>query len=80
MTKCRLGEQDSSKELLARIGDIVILPYAKESVWWLEPGRFDQHYYGHHGGLTPQEMDDIVAFLKTRVREEPKEEHTASAR
>ena len=38
-------------------GDLVILPYRGESVWWYEKGRFEQPYYGHHGGLTPQEME-----------------------
>jgi predicted AlkP superfamily pyrophosphatase or phosphodiesterase len=38
-------------------GDLVILPYQGESVWWYEKDRFYQKYYGHHGGLTPQEME-----------------------
>jgi predicted AlkP superfamily pyrophosphatase or phosphodiesterase len=54
------GSTSPSAELLSRIGDLVILPYANESVWWLEPGRFDQHYFGHHGGLTPFEMETVL--------------------
>jgi hypothetical protein len=50
----------ASKELLGRIGDLVILPYANQSVWWLEQDRFDQHYFGHHGGLTPFEMETVL--------------------
>jgi hypothetical protein len=38
-------------------GDLVILPYRGESVWWYEKDKFGQRYYGHHGGLTPQEME-----------------------
>ncbi len=38
-----------------RLGDLVILPYLHESVWWYEKGRFDMELYGHHGGLTAQE-------------------------
>lgn len=38
-------------------GDLVILPYHGESVWWYEKDKFGQRYYGHHGGLTPQEME-----------------------
>lgn len=46
-----------SERLRARIGNLVILPYRYESVWWYERDRFEQKYYGHHGGLTPQEME-----------------------
>jgi predicted AlkP superfamily pyrophosphatase or phosphodiesterase len=40
-----------------RVGNLVILPYRYESIWWYEKDRFEQRYYGHHGGLTPQEME-----------------------
>ncbi len=40
-----------------RAGDLVILPYRGESVWWYEKNRFYQNYLGHHGGLTPWEME-----------------------
>jgi len=40
-----------------RAGDLVILPYLGESVWWFEKDKFEQRYYGHHGGLTPEEME-----------------------
>jgi hypothetical protein len=46
-----------SPEFRARAGNLVILPYRRESVWWYEKDKFGQKYYGHHGGLTPQEMD-----------------------
>ncbi len=41
----------------AHVGNLVILAYRHESVWWYEKGKFEQNYYGHHGGLTPQEME-----------------------
>ncbi len=41
----------------AHVGNLVILAYRHESVWWYEKGKFEQKYYGHHGGLTPQEME-----------------------
>lgn len=50
-----------SPEFLARVGDLVILPNKYESVWWYEKGKFEQKYYGHHGGLTPEEME--IPFL-----------------
>jgi hypothetical protein len=42
--------------MLSRLGNLVILPYEQESVWWYEKG-FEQKHYGHHGGLTPQEAE-----------------------
>jgi predicted AlkP superfamily pyrophosphatase or phosphodiesterase len=42
--------------LRERIGEVVVLPKPGESVWWREPGRFDMHFRGHHGGLSPDEM------------------------
>lgn len=47
----------------ARVGNLVVLPYAGESVYWLGDGRFKQKYYGHHGGLTPQEMEIPLLLL-----------------
>jgi predicted AlkP superfamily pyrophosphatase or phosphodiesterase len=41
----------------AHVGNLVVLSYRYESVWWYEKGKFEQKYYGHHGGLTPQEME-----------------------
>ena len=46
-----------SDEFRARVGNLVILPYLHESVWWYVKDKFEQNYYGHHGGLTPQEME-----------------------
>jgi predicted AlkP superfamily pyrophosphatase or phosphodiesterase len=48
---------DISAEFRARVGNLVILPYRFESVWWYVKDKFEQNYYGHHGGLTPQEME-----------------------
>lgn len=46
-----------SPALLERIGNLVVLPYEQESVWWLEHGRFEQHHHGAHGGLTRNELE-----------------------
>jgi hypothetical protein len=46
-----------SPRFCARAGDLVILPYRYESVWWYEKNKYAQRYYGHHGGLTVQEME-----------------------
>lgn len=53
------GPQISSR-FRERVGDLVILPYRYESVWWYEKDRFEQRFYGHHGGLTPQEMETAL--------------------
>ncbi len=46
-----------SPVFLARVGNVVILPYKNETVWWHEADKFDMHFLGHHGGLTPEEME-----------------------
>lgn len=51
------GAGPLSAEFRARVGNVVILPYQHETVWWYEQGRFDMHFRGHHGGLTPEEME-----------------------
>ncbi len=51
------GSQEPSETFLSRVGNAVILPYANETTWWYEEGIFDMHFLGHHGGLTPQEME-----------------------
>lgn len=50
------GPAPLAPEFLARVGNLVILPYANESVWWYEKDKFGMPFYGHHGGLTRQEM------------------------
>lgn len=47
-----------------RVGNLVILPYRYESVWWYEKDKFEQRFYGHHGGLTPQEMETVLYSLE----------------
>jgi len=49
-----------SSRFRERAGNLIILPYRYESVWWQEKGKFEQRFYGHHGGLTPQEMETIL--------------------
>lgn len=51
------GGRPPAAAFLARAGNLVILPYRGETVWWYEKERFEQQFYGHHGGLTPQEIE-----------------------
>jgi predicted AlkP superfamily pyrophosphatase or phosphodiesterase len=55
------GLQLPSDTFMGRVGNIVILPYKHETVWWYEEGKFDMHFHGHHGGLTAEEME--IPFL-----------------
>lgn len=47
-----------------RAGNLVILPYRHESVWWYEKDKFEMQFLGHHGGLTPQEMETVLYSLE----------------
>jgi hypothetical protein len=49
--------------LQQRVGNLVILPYEYETVWWYKKGRFEQIFLGHHGGLTPGEMETVLLAL-----------------
>jgi predicted AlkP superfamily pyrophosphatase or phosphodiesterase len=53
-----------SPKFRARVGNLVILPHRYESVWWYEKDKFEQRFYGHHGGLTPQEMEIPLITLE----------------
>ena len=53
-----------SPQFRARVGNLVILPHRYESVWWYEKDKFEQRFYGHHGGLTPQEMEIPLLALE----------------
>ncbi len=57
------GSTQPSRAFLARVGNLVILPYQHETVWWYEGGKFDMHFQGHHGGLTPEEMEIPLLLL-----------------
>lgn len=57
------GEEVSNR-FRERAGNLVILPYRYESVWWYEKDKFEQRFYGHHGGLTPQEMETVLCLYE----------------
>ncbi|MGB0387559.1 MAG: alkaline phosphatase family protein [Ardenticatenaceae bacterium] len=57
------GPLPNSDAFLGRVGNLVILPYRHQSVWWYEAGRYEQRHYGAHGGLTPQEMEIPLLLL-----------------
>ena len=53
-----------SKRFRDRVGNLVILSYINETVWWYEKDKFDMTFYGHHGGLTPQEMETVLYSIE----------------
>ena len=63
ITQGYFGPLPLSPAFLARVGNLVILPYAGESVWWYEADKYEQRFFGHHGGLTPQEMEIPLIFF-----------------
>jgi hypothetical protein len=57
------GTTPPSAAFMSRVGNLVILPYAHETVWWYEKGRFEQKFYGSHGGLSREEMETLLLAL-----------------
>jgi type I phosphodiesterase/nucleotide pyrophosphatase len=57
------GSGAISEELRRRLGDILILPYLGRFIWWREPGRLENHFHGHHGGLTREEMTTLIGVV-----------------
>ena len=57
------GSQEPTETFLQRVGNVVVLPYENETVWWFEEGKYDMHFFGHHGGLTPEEMEIPLIVL-----------------
>ena len=53
------------ERLQARVGDLVVLPRIGDAVYWREPGRFDQHLRGQHGGLSAAEMEIPLVAWRT---------------
>jgi hypothetical protein len=54
-----------SERLCGRLANVAVLPFLGESVYWREPGRFEQTLLGQHGGLTAEEMEIPLLGLVT---------------
>ena len=57
------GPHPIGPELRRRLGDILILPYAGHFVWWHEPKLLENRNYGHHGGLTREELISVIGVV-----------------
>lgn len=64
LTQGYFGPPPFSPAFEHRLGNLVILPYLHQSVWWYEKGRFEMDKYGYHGGLTPQEAQIPLLTLE----------------
>ena len=62
------GTTSPSAAFMSRVGNLVILPYAHETVWWYEAGRFEQKFYGSHGGLSREEMETLLLVQCLRMK------------
>jgi predicted AlkP superfamily pyrophosphatase or phosphodiesterase len=51
------GTTSPSQAFMTRVGNALILPEPSQTVWWHEHGKFAMNFAGHHGGLTPAEME-----------------------
>lgn len=47
----------------SRVGNLVILPYGNNTVWWYEKDKIFLEDAGHHGGLSKEEMEIPVITL-----------------
>ena len=54
------GPGPIAPELRRRLGDILILPYLGHFVWWRERGLIENHFHGHHGGLSAEELITVL--------------------
>lgn len=51
------GGVPAAPAFLSRVGNLLILPHAGQTVWWYEEGRYSMRYRGMHGGLSREEME-----------------------
>jgi hypothetical protein len=58
------GPRPVGDELRRRLGDILILPRLGHFVWWREPGVMGNRFYGHHGGLTREELVTVLGVVE----------------
>jgi len=55
------GPGEASRGFRERMGNLLVLPYADEAVYWGgEAGGPEFKFRGHHGGLTREEMETVL--------------------
>jgi hypothetical protein len=56
--------ENVTEALTSRLANLVVLPTPGEAAYWLEPGRFEQRFFGQHGGLSANEMEiPLVSWI-----------------
>jgi predicted AlkP superfamily pyrophosphatase or phosphodiesterase len=50
------GSGESSERFLRRVGNVMILPYKNNTIWYEHVKGEPFRYLGHHGGLSEEEM------------------------
>lgn len=53
-----------SRKFIDNVGNLVILPYDKEAIWWYNEGKSEIKQKGSHGGLTKAEMEIPLLIYK----------------
>jgi hypothetical protein len=46
-----------TEALTSRLANLVVLPGPGEAAYWFEEGRFEQRFFGQHGGLSANELE-----------------------
>jgi Type I phosphodiesterase / nucleotide pyrophosphatase len=57
------GDPPLGRELRRRLGDILILPYGTNFLWWREPNVIGNTFNGHHGGLSREELITVIGAV-----------------
>lgn len=57
------GPPPYDPEFRRRLGDLILLPHQGVYIWWHEEGLLDNHFFGHHGGLSPEELMTVLAAV-----------------
>ncbi|MCL2869014.1 MAG: alkaline phosphatase family protein [Candidatus Bathyarchaeota archaeon] len=60
------GINKISEGFFERTGNLLILPYDNETIWFKDPKESEINYLGQHGGLSRQEM--LVPFAVANLR------------
>jgi predicted AlkP superfamily pyrophosphatase or phosphodiesterase len=60
------GINKISEGFFERTGNLLILPYGNETIWFKDPKEKEINYIGQHGGLSRQEM--LVPFAVANLR------------
>ena len=59
------GIGKTKKEFLERVGDLLVLPYGNETIWFKHFKNRKFTSLGHHGGLNKNEM--LVPFMLSKL-------------